>query len=379
MKNTFNELINNPLGELKKLNPIKYTPLSVSRKRPKTGLAPGSLIYTGKVYTDKINIHVIDYTNEHINELELTDVNELQQFNNADSVTWINIQGLHDVSVISQIGQMMGLHPLTMEDILDTNQRPKVEEFDEHLYISMKMINHLEKVNMIDIEQVSIVVHKNFVICFQEKPGDVFDDIRNRLKNGKGRARNRGGDYLAYMLIDLIIDFYYETLDQVWAKIEQLEDIVVKRPERIELKNIQIVRRDLIQLRRYMYPVRDVIHSLSSTNSVFFTDQTLMFIRDSYDHAVQVVENLDTYREILTSVMDLYISQLSMKMNEVMKVLTIMSTIFIPLTFIAGIYGMNFEHMPELGWSLSYPIGFYSVIAVVTIGMIIFMKTRKWL
>lgn len=371
--------MNNPLSELKKLNPIKYSPISFSRKRPKTGLAPGSLIYTGKVYTDKVNINVIDYTNDHYHEEEITDVNELEKFNNNDTTTWINIQGLHDVSVISKIGELMGLHPLTLEDILDSNQRPKVEEFEEHLYISMKMINHIEKLNKIDIEQVSIVMHKNFVICFQEKPGDVFDDIRTRLKNGRGRARKRGVDYLAYMLIDLIVDFYYETLDAVWEKIERLEDIVVKRPERIELKNIQIVRRDLIQLRRYMYPVRDVIQSMTSTNSSFFSDQTLLFIRDSYDHSVQVVENLDTYREILTSVMDLYISQLSMKMNEVMKVLTIMSTIFIPLTFIAGIYGMNFEHMPELGWEISYPTGFYSVMGIVTIGMLIFMKTRKWL
>ena len=375
-------MINSTLNELKKLNklnPIKYVPISVSRKRPKTGLAPGSLIYTGKVYTEEIKIQVIDYTDDHITELDITDVAELAQFNNSDSVTWINIQGLHDVEVISAIGKLMGLHPLTMEDILDTNQRPKVEEFEDHLYISMKMINHVEDLNKIDIEQVSIIAHKNFVICFQEKPGDVFDDIRTRLRNGKGRARKRGADYLSYMLIDVVIDFYYETLDQVWNKIERLDDLVVRRPDRIELNDIQVIRRDLIQLRRFMYPVRDVVHAISNSQGQFFSDQTLMFVRDSYDHAVQVVENLDTYREILNSVMDLYLSQLSNKMNEVMKVLTVMSSIFIPLTFIAGIYGMNFEHMPELGWAISYPVGFWSLIGVVAVIMIIFMKSRKWL
>ena len=354
--------MNNPLNELKKLNklnPIKYVPLSVSRKRPKTGLAPGSLIYTGKVYSDEIKIQVIDYTDDYINEVEINDVTELEHFNHPNSVTWINIQGLHEIDTISSIGQLMGLHPLTMEDILDTNQRPKVEEFEDHLYISMKMINHIESHNKIDIEQVSIIAHKHYVICFQEKPGDVFDDIRNRLRNGKGRARKRGADYLAYMLMDVVIDFYYETLDQVWSKIERLDDLVVRRPQKIELADIQVIRRDLIQLRRYMYPVRDVIHSLSKDqNAHFFSEQTSMFVRDSYDHAVQVVENLDTYREILNSVMDLYLSQLSNKMNEVMKVLTVMSSIFIPLTFIAGIYGMNFEHMPELGWEWAYPKGF---------------------
>ena len=375
-------MINSTLNELKKLNklnPIKYVPVSVSRKRPKTGLAPGSLIYTGQVYTDEIKIQVIDYTDDHIEEIEITEVAELERFNNPDTVTWINIQGLHDVEVISSIGKLMGLHPLTMEDILDTNQRPKVEEFEDHLYISMKMINHLEDHNKIDIEQVSIIAHKNFVICFQEKPGDVFNDIRTRLRNGKGRARKRGADYLSYMLIDVIIDFYYETLDQVWNKIERLDDLVVRRPDRIELNDIQVIRRDLIQLRRYMYPVRDVVHSISNSQGQFFSDQTLMFVRDSYDHAVQVVENLDTYREILNSVMDLYLSQLSNKMNEVMKVLTVMSSIFIPLTFIAGIYGMNFEHMPELGWAISYPVGFWSLIGVVAVIMVIFMKSRKWL
>ena len=312
-------------------------------------------------------------------EIEITEVAELERFNNPDTVTWINIQGLHDVEVISSIGKLMGLHPLTMEDILDTNQRPKVEEFEDHLYISMKMINHVEDHNKIDIEQVSIIAHKNFVICFQEKPGDVFNDIRTRLRNGKGRARKRAADYLSYMLIDVIIDFYYETLDQVWNKIERLDDLVVRRPDRIELNDIQVIRRDLIQLRRYMYPVRDVVHSISNSQGQFFSDQTLMFVRDSYDHAVQVVENLDTYREILNSVMDLYLSQLSNKMNEVMKVLTVMSSIFIPLTFIAGIYGMNFEHMPELGWAISYPVGFWSLIGVVAVIMVIFMKSRKWL
>ncbi|MFY0605604.1 MAG: magnesium/cobalt transporter CorA [Cyclobacteriaceae bacterium] len=369
----------NAFDELKKFNPLNYSPIAISRNRPKTGLAPGSLIYTGKVYTDQVTIEVLDYTNEELKEYQVKDIAELANFNNGNSVTWINITGLHDTSVIQKLGDLLGLHPLTLEDILDTNQRPKVEDFDEHLYLSLKMINHLEGVNKIDIEQVSIVLHENYVVCFQEKPGDVFADIRQRLKNGKGRARRRGSDYLAYMLLDIIIDYYYETLDEVWMKIESLEDIVVRRPDRIELKNIQVIRKDLIQLRRHMYPVRDVIHSLTTRNSNFFKDETLMFVRDSYDHGVQVVENLDTYREILTSVMDLYLSQLSIKMNEVMKVLTVLSSIFIPLTFVAGIYGMNFEKMPELGWELSYPFGFYTLCGGLVVTMLIFMKTRKWL
>lgn len=371
--------MNIPINDFKKYNPLKYNPLTLSRKRPKTGKSPGSLIFTGKVFTEKVNIEVLDYTDDNLEEITISDVNDLQKYNNSDSVTWINIQGLHDVAVIEQIGKLMGLHPLTLEDILDTQQRPKVEEFEEHLYISMKMINHIENLNKIDIEQVSIVIHENFVICFQEKPGDVFNDIRSRLRNGKGRARKRGADYLAYMLMDIIIDFYYETLDQVWERIMVLEDLVVNKPERIELNSIQVVRKDLIQLRKHMYPVRDVVHSLSTRNAAYFSENTLIYVRDSYDHAVQVVDNLDTYREILTSVMDLYLSQLSNKMNEVMKVLTVIGSIFIPLTFIAGIYGMNFTHMPELHWALSYPYGFYGLISAVAFGMIFYMKRKKWL
>lgn len=370
--------MNNPLADLKRLNPIKSS-FSRRKNRLKTGLAPGSLIYTGKIHSDQVMIDVIDYTDDYFNEIHINNLEDLKPFKDSSSVTWINIQGLHDVELISRIGESLGLHPLTMEDILDTNQRPKIEEFEDHLYISMKMINHIQELNQIDVEQISIIVHQNFVICFQEKPGDVFDNIRERLRNGKGKARKRGADYLAYMLMDLIIDFYYETLDQVWEKIERLEDYVVRRPDRIELKDIQVARRDLIQLRKYMYPVRDVMQSINTRSSDFFSENTLMYIRDSHDHAIQVVETLDNYREILTSVMDLYLSQLSMKMNEVMKVLTVISTIFIPLTFIAGVYGMNFKHMPELDWELSYPVGFYVICGIITAGMIIYMKSRKWL
>lgn len=356
----------------------RYGRNPLTRRRPKTGQAPGSLIYTGKVHSEKVLVEIIDYTDDHLEEVNVLDLEELSKATSPESVTWINIQGLHEVSVIGRIGDQLGLHALTIEDILDTHQRPKVEEFDDYLYVSLKMINHNEEINRIEVEQISLVLHKHFVLCFQERPGDVFNDVRNRLRNGKGRARKRGADYLGYMLLDVIIDFYYETLDEVWDRIERLEEIVVRRPERIKLRNIQILRKDLIQLRRFMYPVRDVIHSLSTRNTLFFTERTLLFLRDSHDHAVQVVETLDTCREILTSVMDLYLSQLSIKMNEVMKVLTLIATIFIPLTFVAGIYGMNFEHFPELAWEWAYPLGFYVLITAITLSMILYMKTKRW-
>lgn len=203
--------------------------------------------------------------------------------------------------------------------------------------------------------------------------------MRKRLRDGKGRARKRGADYLAYMLLDLVIDYYYETLDEIWNRIEYLDDQVVRRPDRIELKDIQQLKRDLLQLRRYIYPVKDAIQSLENKESEVFSESTLVFLRDTSDHVKQVVDNIDTYRETLSNIMDIYLSQLSIKMNEVMKVLTIIATIFIPLTFIAGVYGMNFEHMPELGWDFAYPQGFYLIIGIITLLMIIYIKTKRWL
>ncbi len=349
------------------------------KRRPKTGLAPGSIIYTGQIYSDHVLIEVIDYTNDHIHEVNILNPDELMHYRHNESVTWINIQGLHDTSLISKIGDLLDIHPLTLEDVVDTAQRPKMELYDDYLYITLKMISYNTALKKIDVEQAGIIVHANYVICFQEKPGDIFDSVRKRLRDGKGRARKRGADYLAYMLLDLIIDYYFETLDEIWNRIEYLDEQVVRRPERIELKDIQQLKRDLLQLRRYIFPVRDALMSLENKESSVFTESTMVFLRDTFDHVKQVVENIDTYRETLSNIMDIYLSQLSIKMNEVMKVLTIIATIFIPLTFIAGIYGMNFENMPELGWEFAYPEGFYLIIGVITLVMFIYIKTKRWL
>ncbi len=366
-----------PLHDLKKT--LSFSTFSVQKKRPKTGLAPGSIIYTGEIHTDRVEVEVIDYNDDRITELNILDVEELAQYNNENSVTWINIQGLHDIELITRIGAIMGLHDLTLEDIVDTAQRPKVEEFEGYSYLTFKMIHYDTLIKKIEVQQVSIVMSKNFVICFQERPGDVFDDVRKRLRNGKGRARKRGSDYLTYMLLDVTIDFYFETLDGVYDRIEKLEELVIKRPDKVNMAAIQLLKKDLIQLRKFMKPVRDALSTLVNRDTEVFADHTIMFLRDSFDHVEQALENLDTYREMVTSIMDIYLSQLSNKMNEVMKVLTLIATIFIPLTFVAGIYGMNFENMPELGWEWSYPYGFYGIIGVITIAMLGYMKSRRWL
>ncbi len=359
------------------MNPLN--PLMGKKKRPKTGLAPGSIIYTGQIYADHVLIELIDYTDKQIHEINILNPEELLNYQHNKSVTWINIQGLHDTALVKSIGDILGIHALTLEDIVDTGQRPKMEAYEDYLFITLKMINYNHDLKKIDIEQAGIVVHNNYVICFQEKPGDIFDSVRKRLRDGNGRARKRGADYLAYMLIDLVVDYYFETLDEVWNRIEFLDEQVVKRPDKIELKDIQQLKRDLLQLRRLIRPVKDALQGLENKESSVFTENTLVYLRDTNDHLKQVVENIDTYRETLSNIMDIYLSQLSIKMNEVMKVLTMIATIFIPLTFIAGIYGMNFENMPELGWEFAYPEGFYILIGIVSIIMVIYMKTKRWL
>lgn len=364
---------------LKKINPVQYGSAVFSRKRPKTGLAPGSLIHTGVVYSDKITIDVMDYSADHVEEVSLVDMQKLCDYHHPDSTTWVNVQGVHDTDTIRQIGESLGLHLLTQEDIVDINQRPKAEQYDNYLYIALKMINYVEDKRKIEVEQVSLILHQNYVLCFQERPGDVFEPVRKRIRDPKSKARARSSDYLCYMLLDVIIDYYYETLDQVWLEIERLEELVVRKPERIKLREIQMVRKDMIQLRRYMHPVKDLLHALLTRESEQFRANTRVYMRDTYDHMAQVVESLDTYREVLTSVMELYLSQLSIKMNEVMKVLTLIATIFIPLTFIAGIYGMNFSNMPEMQWEWAYPEGFYGLIGAIVLVMLVYMKRRRWL
>jgi magnesium transporter len=343
----------NPLDDLKKT--LNFHSIIGTKKRPKTGLSPGSIIYTGDVYSDKIEIEVIDYTADSIQEVKIHDINELSKYVNENSVTWVNIQGLHDVEVIRQIGDIMNLHDLTL-----------------------KMISYDQKIKKIEMQQVSLVMSKNFVLCFQERPGDVFDDVRKRLRNEKGKARKKGSDYLAYMLLDIIIDYYFETLDNVYDRIERLEDLVIRRPDKVELLSIQVLKKDLIQLRKFMKPVRDALQSLMNRDTDVFSENTLLYLRDTHDHVEQVVETLDTYREMVVGIMDIHLSQLSNKMNEVMKVLTLIATIFIPLTFVAGVYGMNFENMPELGWKWSYPYGFYGIICAILLVMVIYMKRKRW-
>lgn len=362
------------------VDPLLY-PTKIFRKpkRAKTGLAPGSLIYTGQKYLEQTAVDVIRYDNDELHKIDQPDISKLRQYVETDKVTWFNIIGLHQVDKISQIGKDFGLSNLLVEDILDINQRPRIEEFDDFTSIVLKMIEYSEKNRQISVEQISLVIHDNYVLCFQEKPGDIFDPVRHRIHQGQGKARKRRGDYLGYMIIDIIVDFYFEIMDTVYEGIENLEKQVIRNPKRQHMMQILQLKKDVISLRKMITPIVPAMKSLSTREQSLFTSDTQMFLKDTYDHLLSVMDNLEMYREMIMSLMDLYQSQLSNKMNEVMKMLTLIATIFIPLTFVAGVYGMNFESMPELAWEWAYPEGFYAVIGVISLIMIIYMRYKRWL
>jgi len=353
-------------------------PKFVRKRSKKKGLAPGALVHIGEKKIDKARITLIDYSELEFQEKQVEKIEECFPFKDKPTVTWINIDGLHQIEIIEKIGKHFDLHPLILEDILNTGQRPKMEDFENYMFIVLKMLHYNEKKNETEIEQVSLILGKNFVISFQEKVGDVFDPIRERIKKEKSRIRKAGPDYLIYSLLDAIIDNYFGILEKVGEKIENLEEVVVASPVPKSLQTIHSLKRDMIFLRKSVWPLREVISNLGRTESSLVKESTNIYLRDVYDHTIQVIDSVETFRDMLSGMHDTYLSSISNRMNEIMKVLTIFAAIFIPLTFIAGVYGMNFNYMPELVWHWGY-FGVLSVMAIVGISMVLYFKKKKWL
>jgi len=351
---------------------------TVVKRSEKSGLPPGSLVHVGDLRTGKVRIRVMDYDENKFREEEVAGVEECFPFRDSPTVTWINIDGIHDAKLIEKIGSHFGLHPLILEDIMNTTQRPKMEDFGEYLFIVLKMYNSQEESHEDKIEQMSLVLGRNFVISFQEKEGDVFDSVRERIRKGNCRLRRMKADYLAYSLIDAIVDSYFLVLEELGERIEFVEDELVSNPERKMLQEIHALKREMIFLRKSVWPLREVISSLERSESAFVEKPTRVYFRDVYDHTIQVIDTVETFRDMLSGMLDIYLSSISNRMNEVMKVLTIIATIFIPLTFIVGIYGMNFKFMPELEWRWGY-FAVMGVIAVIAVLMLIFFRRKKWL
>jgi magnesium transporter len=350
----------------------------IKKSGSKRGLPPGSIVHVGEKKTDKVKISIIDYTIGKFDEKEVKNVEECFPFKRKPTVTWINIDGLHDVDVIEKLGSCYDIHPLVLEDIVHTDQRPKMEDFDKYIFFVLKMLYFDDKTHEIQSEQISLILGQNYVISFQEKVGDVFNAVRERIRKGKGRIRKMGPDYLAYSLVDAIIDNYFIILERIGEKVETIEQDVVSAPEPEILQQIYNLKREMIYLRKSVWPFREVINGLLREESKLIKKGTHIYLRDLYDHTIQIIDTIETFRDMISGMLDIYMSSVSNKMNEVMKVLTIFAAIFIPLTFIAGVYGMNFQYMPELSLPWAYP-AVWLVILGVGVSLLFYFKHRKWI
>ncbi|MGB2782709.1 MAG: magnesium/cobalt transporter CorA [Atribacterota bacterium] len=353
-------------------------PELVKKKSKKVGLPPGTIVHIGNKRMEKVKINIIDYNEEHFQEKEVKSAGECFPYKDKSTITWINIDGVHEIKVIEEIGKLFNLHSLILEDIVDTDQRPKIKDFRDYIFIILKMLYCDKKSNEMKVEQVSLILGKNYVISFQEREGDVFDFIRDRIRNNIGRIRKLGADYLVYSLMDAIVDNYFTIIEKLDEEIENLEDKVISQPNPANVQAIHELKRDLIFLRKSVLPLREVISILERGESPLVLESTNLYLRDVYGHTIQVMDTVESLRDIISGILDIYLSSINTRMNEIMKVLTIIATIFIPLTFITGIYGMNFQYMPEIKWFWSYPL-ILSVMLIIGIVMVIFFKRKKWM
>ncbi|MDP8213199.1 MAG: magnesium/cobalt transporter CorA [Candidatus Zapsychrus exili] len=340
------------------------------------GLPPGTLVENIKTVKEA-DIAVFDYDAKNVQEFKVDKIEECFPFKDSSTVSWINVVGVVP-EIIKEIDEHYGVHSLVSEDIVNLGQRPKMEDYGDYIFIVLKMIYFNEKSHEIIDEQISLIVGSNFVISIQEKEGDVFDPIRQRIRDNKGRIRKMGADYLAYSLLDAIIDNYYVILEKRGENIEELEEEIMVNPSNEIARKIHRLKRDMIYLRKQIWPLREVISGLQRSESELIKKQTGIFLRDLYDHTIQVMDTVESFREMLSGLHDSYLSGISNKMNEIMKVLTIFAAIFIPLTFMAGIYGMNFEFMPELKWKYGYFI-FLGIVSFVGFGMLAYFKKKNWI
>jgi len=350
----------------------------IKKRSRKSGLPPGSLVHIGerKVRTPKISI--IDYDEAKFWEERSKKIEECFVFKERPTITWVNIDGLHQTSLLEALGDCYGFHPLVLEDILNTDQRPKIEDYGDYLYIVLRSLEYNERKKEIESDQISIILGRNFVFSFQEKEGDTFDAVRERIRTGKGRIRKMGADYLVHALLDSIVDNYFFILEKLGERIEFLEEQLVTQPTSETLRTIHGLKRELIFLRKAVWPLREVVGSLERGESPLIQESTRIYLRDLYDHTIQVIDNVETFRDMIAGILDIYLSSVSNRLNTVMKVLTVIATIFMPLTFLAGIYGMNFKFMPELEWRWGYPL-LWGVMVATGISMMIYFKKKKWL
>ncbi|HEY3347648.1 MAG TPA: magnesium/cobalt transporter CorA [Nitrospirota bacterium] len=356
----------------------KLRPIFKGRKA-KTGLPPGSPVHIGESRTGAVEVELVRYDEASLDERRINTVSECVNLKGMPGITWVNVDGVHDVDILKSVGDCFGLHPLVLEDIANTDQRPKMEEYEGYIYLVCRMLS-ISKSGEIASEQVSVIIGPGFVLSFQEeeKEGDVFDRVRDRIKANKGKIRKMGADYLAYALLDSVVDNYFDVLETFGERLDDLEEAVVGAPTRETVREIQALKKEMVFLRRSIWPLREVISGLLRSETGLIADGTHIYLRDVYDHTVHIMDTVETFRDMLSGMLDIYLSSLSNRMNEVMKVLTIIATIFIPLTFLAGVYGMNFKYLPELELHWGY-FAFWGICFATAVGMIIYFKRKHWL
>ncbi len=342
------------------------------------GQVPGSLILIGKQKMEQPVIQLMDIRSDTLEERELESVAEMAPYKESDSVSWINIWGIHDVQMIQTLGEQFGMHALLLEDLLDTDQRPKHEEGDTYNAFILKMLKFDEKSKQISAEQCTLILGKHFIITLQEQPGDVFGPIRDRIRNTKKRTRFIDSDYLAYALLDSIVDHYIQVIEAIGRQIEALEDRLFDRSDQQIITDIHTLKKELSFLRKSVRPVRDLMLQVLKSDNEIFQEKYLRFIRDLNDLVLQATEAIELYNGMISDHLNIYSTLMNNRNNEVMKVLTIFASIFIPLTFLAGIYGMNFKYMPELSFRYSYLI-FWIVAIVMVIVLLIYFRRKRWL
>lgn len=356
---------------------IRLTRRLVGKAPSKRGLPPGTLVHTGEQRVEHTRMHAIRFGPDTFREWDVERPDDCFPPADAGTVTWLNVDGLHDVELLGELGRLAGLHPLALEDVVSLRQRPKQEDYDTHVYIVLRMLDYDAARGEVTSEQISLIVGANFVISFQEAPGDVWDSVRERLRNAKSGFRARGADYLAYALMDSIVDAYFKVVEMLGDQLEQLEMQVMDQPNRASIHAIHRLKGELLVMRKAVWPLRDVFNSLLRDEDSPFGPGTRIYLRDLHDHTFQIIDAVETMRDITGGLIDLYLSSMSNRMNEVMKVLTLIATLFIPLTFIVGVYGMNFDYLPELHWKWSYPVLWVMMIVVVLV-MLSWFRRKGW-
>lgn len=357
--------------------PVKVQNMS-KKQKAQIGLPPGSLVYTGEPTNKKIDISIINYGVDTFIECDHVSIEECLERVPTSHNTWIHVRGVYDPHIIERIGKKFDIHSLVLEDVMNIGHSGKLDASEEYIFIILKMLNYDSKTNKIADEQFSIIFGRNYILTFSENSSDIFETIRNRLQNSSQRLRSLGPDYLAYSLMDYIVDRYFLILEIIDTELEELEELLVRTPSQEIMRKIQQMKRQIILLRKSVWPTREVINKFSKLETPLINSTTQFYMRDVYDHTIQAIDTIESFRDIASGMLDIYLSNMSQRMNEIMKLLTIVATIFVPLTFLASLYGMNFDYMPELHMRWGYPVLLLSMICMA-IGMLYYFRRKHWI